>query len=461
MSVKQAMVKVALNKGLDMAFAKIEKDPVNGVVDAVKLVAEYMPNTKHDGVYTKTGNAFTNFPRYVQDPTSKWVKYGTHLVQEVDHNILKSLVVNLGYNAGYNGLEKVRQIRDEEHRNAPWVILFDPTSACNMHCTGCWAAEYGHKMNLSFEDMDRIVTEGKEMGIYFYLMTGGEPLVRKADVIKLCKKHSDCEFQVFTNGTLVDQAFCSDLLAVHNLTLNLSVEGYEEQNDSRRGEGCFNTVMKAMDLLKANKCLFGVSICYTSKNYQTVVSEEFLRMLQQKGCRYGWFFHYMPVGNEASTDLLLTPQQREEVYHKIRYMRSLDCDLEMALLDFQNDGEFVGGCIAGGKNYAHINANGDVEPCVFIHYSNANIHDMSLREALCQPLFREYGKNQAFNKNMLQPCPMLENPEFIKKMVDASGAKSTDLQSPETVEHLCSKCEKYAADWAPVADKLWNAKEHR
>ena len=461
MSVKQTMVRLALEKGLDIAFKKIKADPVNGVTDAVKLLEQYMPNTKHDEVYTKTGNVFTNFPHYVEDPNSKWVKFGTHLVQDVDTDILKSLAINLGYNAGYVGLEKVRNIRDEEKRNAPWVLLFDPTSACNRHCTGCWAAEYGHQLNLSYEDMDRIVTEGKEQGIYFYLVTGGEPLVRKADLIKLCKKHSDCAFQAFTNGTLVDEEFCKQLLEVKNLTLNISVEGYEEQNDARRGEGCFNTVMDAMDLLKAHKCLFGVSICYTSANYKTVVSQEFLTMLQNKGCKYAWFFHYMPVGNSASTELLLTPEQREEVYHKIRYMRSLACPLEMALLDFQNDGEYVGGCIAGGKNYAHINANGNVEPCVFIHYSTANIHDMSLKEALSQPLFKEYYKRQAFNDNMLMPCPMLENPEVLKEMVAKANAHSTDLQSPESAEHLCSKCEHYATEWAPVADKLWNNKEHK
>ena len=128
------------------------------------------------------------------------------------------------------------------------------------------------------------------------------------------------------------------------------------------------------------------------------------------------------------------------------------------VMDFQNDGEYVGGCIAGGRNYFHINANGDAEPCVFIHYSGANIRQNTLLECLKQPLFMAYRDNQPFNDNHLRPCPMLENPEILQRMVKESGAKSTDLQSPESAEHLCAKCGEYACDWAPKADELWEKK---
>ena len=124
-------------------------------------------------------------------------------------------------------------------------------------------------------------------------------------------------------------------------------------------------------------------------------------------------------------------------------------------MDFQNDGEFVQGCIAGGKNYCHINPNGDVEPCVFIHYSGANIKEKSLLECLQQPLFKAYQAQQPFNNNMLQPCPMLENPEKLQAMVKATGAHSTDMVEPESAEHLCSKCVNYSKEWAPYAKRIW------
>lgn len=161
--------------------------------------------------------------------------------------------------------------------------------------------------------------------------------------------------------------------------------------------------------------------------------------------------------SKQATDLLLTPEQREYMYHRIREIRGFEGGKPIFVFDFQNDGEFVGGCIAGGRFYCHINPNGDVEPCVFIHYSNANIHDKPLLECLSQPLFRAYQMGQPFNENDLRPCPMLENPEALQKIVHATDAKSTDMQSPETVESLCGKCEAYAKCWAPEAEKLKEA----
>lgn len=162
-----------------------------------------------------------------------------------------------------------------------------------------------------------------------------------------------------------------------------------------------------MDLLKEHGLVFGTSICYTSANYKSVTSEEFIQMLIDKGCRYALYFHYMPVGNAASVDLLLNPEQRVYVKNRVREIRNMEHGPGIFTMDFQNDGEFVGGCIAGGRNYFHINANGDAEPCVFIHYSNGNIHENTILEILKQPLFMAYHDNQPFNDNMLRPCPML------------------------------------------------------
>ena len=163
----------------------------------------------------------------------------------------------------------------------------------------------------------------------------------------------------------------------------------------------------------------------------------------------------MPVGNEAAVELLPTKEQREYMYHRVREIRSMEGGKPIYAMDFQNDGEFVGGCIAGGRNYCHINPNGDVEPCVFIHYSGANIREVSLLDALKQPLFMAYRDNQPFNNNHLRPCPMLENPEILQRMVKETGAKSTDLQSPESAEHLCGKCLEYAQNWKESADRIW------
>ena len=439
------MQRAAVGKIVDVALSHAEQDREKTMCQLVDAAKQFYGSGFSDETYE-------NAKKVLTDPDSKWSKLINCVLDQTDPHVARTTALNLGYEAFFRGTKMIRENRVKYQCNIPWLILFDPTSACNMHCVGCWAGEYGHKNNLSFEDMDKIITEGKELGVYLYMLTGGEPLVRKADILKLAEKHNDVQFAIYTNSTLIDEPFCEEVQRLGNIAFMLSIEGTPETNDARRGEGHYAAVMRAMDLLKEHGILFGTSICYTRDNIEAVTSDEFMRFLCEKGAHFGFYFHYMPVGNDASTELLLTPDQREVMIHRIRELRQTRSIFTM---DFQNDGEFVGGCIAGGRNYFHINANGDAEPCVFIHYSGANIRTHSLLEILHQPLFMAYRDNQPFNENHLRPCPMLENPEILQRMVKETGAKSTDLQSPESVEHLCGKCEQYAKNWQPRADELW------
>ena len=216
-----------------------------------------------------------------------------------------------------------------------------------------------------------------------------------------------------------------------------------------------------MDLLKQYGIIYGTSICYTSQNIDAVTSEEFLRFIADKGARFGFYFHYMPVGNNAVPALMPSVEQRKMIIDRIRKVRSPEGDIDFYPMDFQNDGEYVGGCIAGGRNYFHINSAGDAEPCVFIHFSNANIKENSILEILQSPLFMAYHEGQPFNRNHLRPCPMLENPDLLREMVKKTGAHQTNLESAESVDHLCEKCDEYARNWAPNAKEVWDNQTHK
>ena len=447
-NLRHTAARATAAKIIDVLVNNIEKDREEEMLKLIDLMEKYMSGEKLDIDYGKVKDMTCNKDCALN-------QYLNRLLDELDPNVVKTTVLNFGFEAMLHGTKTIRKMRTVHNCNIPWLILMDPTSACNLHCTGCWAAEYGNKLNLSYEELSNVVKQGKEIGVYFYMFTGGEPLVRKKDIIQLCEEHHECQFLAFTNGTLVDEAFCQEMKRVGNLALAISLEGSPEVNDLRRGAGVYGKVMHAMELLKENGLIFGTSICYTSKNCESVTSKEFVKLMVDKGCRYAMYFHYMPVGNEASLELLPTPEQRMYIKDRIREIRKLENGEGLFTMDFQNDGEFVGGCIAGGRNYFHINANGDAEPCVFIHYSGANIRTHSLLEILKQPLFMAYHNNQPFNENHLRPCPMLENPEILQRLVNETGAKSTDLQSPETVEQLCTKCEEYARNWKPHADKVW------
>jgi MoaA/NifB/PqqE/SkfB family radical SAM enzyme len=361
---------------------------------------------------------------------------------------------NFVVNTTILGAARKKKIKEQYNCSVPWAILMDPTSACNLHCIGCWAAEYGNKLNMDIDTLDNIIEQGKEMGTYMYIYSGGEPMVRKKDIIKLCEKHDDCVFLAFTNGTLIDEDFAKEMLRVKNFVPAISVEGFEDETDFRRGDGTYSQVLRAMDILKSNKLPFGISCCTTSQNTEVIGSEAYIDDMIEKGAKFAWFFTYMPIGKDAVPDLMVSAEQRKFMYHQVREFRKTK---PIFTIDFWNDGEYIDGCIAGGRCYLHINANGDIEPCAFIHYSDSNIHDKTLLEAYTSPLFMQYHDNQPFNDNHLRPCPLLDNPGRLSDMVDKSGAKSTDLQNPEDVHDLTDKCVDKAEKWATVADELWES----
>ena len=402
-----------------------------------------------------TGAGFANARKAVSDPNSRWMRWMRRAFDEIDENILHTHFMNIAYRTGIWGIRQKIRLMNEHGCNIPSLILFDPTTACNMHCKGCWAAEYGNRYNLDFETMCSIVEQGRELGTFIFLMTGGEPTVRAKDIIRLAEKYPDCCFHLYTNGTLIDDAMCEEFRRLGNISVAISIEGFESETDSRRGEGSFSKALETMDRMKRHKLLFACSICYTSANYKSVTSDDFLQLLIDHGCRLIWYFHYMPVGAGAVTSLLLNKEQRAEMIERIRFLRSDESEMEIFPADFQNDGQFVGGCIAGGRSYFHINANGDMEPCVFIHYSDSNIHDKTILEALKSPLFMAYHDGQPFNKNHLRPCPMLENPEFLRKIVRETGSKSTDYSCPEDVDTVCARCDAYASQWKDEANEMW------
>ena len=244
-NISHGIQRKAVEVLVDAVLRHVDKDREKAFLQAVDLAEEFYGKgfTKED--YDKVRAA-------IKDPNNKWMRYINRVLDETNPNVAKMAIMNLGYEAFFRGTKMIRKNREIYNCNIPWLILFDPTSACNMHCAGCWAGTYGNKNNLSFEDMDRIITEGKELGVYIYMLTGGEPLVRKKDILRLAEKHRDVEFSIYTNSTLIDDTFCQEVVRLGNITFQLSIEGTPETNDARRGDGHYAAVMNAMDLCKIN-----------------------------------------------------------------------------------------------------------------------------------------------------------------------------------------------------------------
>jgi MoaA/NifB/PqqE/SkfB family radical SAM enzyme len=446
MNLKRALASITAKK----VVKYLSHDPVANFPKLMKLGRKITA-----GMLPFYGNIINSFDTMWNDENNPWHKYFINYLTWLDPKEREKFVTNFLINDSIFGYERQLKLSQKYQCNIPWAILMDPTSACNLKCNGCWAAEYSKQSNLTYEELDSIVKQGRDLSCYFYLFSGGEPLVRKDDIIKLCEAHQDCIFGAFTNGTLIDEKFCENLKRVGNFIPIISIEGFEEATDSRRGKGTFKRVVTAMDLLKKNHLAFGFSCCYTSANINDIASDEFIDFIIDKGAWFGWYFTFMPVGTGSPVNLMVTPEQRAYMYKRVNEIRSTK---PIFVLDFWNDGEYVEGCIAGGRRYFHINSNGDAEPCAFIHYATDNIREKSILDILRSPLFMEYYKGQPFNKNHLRPCPLLDNPEKLREMVKASGAHSTQPLDKEDVNDLTAKCEEPSKKWAVKADELW--KEH-
>jgi len=393
------------------------------------------------------------------DSQNVWKQMAEGVLRDVDRAALRRLLLSLGLGIA-NGTRLVRANREKYNCNIPFQVLFDPTSACNLHCKGCWAGEYHKSENLTLAEMDSIAAQAKKLGTRVFMLTGGEPLIRKKDILTIAAKHRECTFLIYTNATLIDRDLVRETKRLGNIAFAVSLEGTRATNDARRGEGAYERSIQAIDLLREERCLFGISVCYTSENIEAVTSDAFLDEIIARGAKFGFYFHYMPLGKHAVPELMPTPAQRERMYKRLRELRNSKTGKPFFIMDFQNDAEYVGGCIGGGRNYFHINAAGDMEPCVFIHYSDSNIREHTLLEALRRPLFQAFYKGQPFNRNHLRPCPMLENPQLLRGIVKGAGAVSTDLAAPEDAEDLCAKCDCYAAAWQPVAEQVWEGNPH-
>lgn len=225
-TIKEQLQSFGLNKAISM----VDSDPDKNIPRLVELVK------KLDRDHVNKGE-FEAIDAVIQDPNNNWYRFIKSLWSDIDDGSRRVLFENFVINAATIGSTRQKKFRKEYNCNIPWAILLDPTSACNLHCTGCWAAEYGDKLNMDYDTLNSIIEQGKELGVFMFIYSGGEPLVRKKDIIRLCEEHKDCMFLAFTNGTLIDEAFADEMLRVKNFIPAISIEGFEEETDARRGKG--------------------------------------------------------------------------------------------------------------------------------------------------------------------------------------------------------------------------------
>jgi MoaA/NifB/PqqE/SkfB family radical SAM enzyme len=363
----------------------------------------------------------------------------------------KKIISNFIVNQLLVGTNHRKAFEAEKGFYPPDAMLISPTMRCNLRCYGCYAAAYSTEEDLPFEVIDRLVGECKEMGIHLVLMTGGEPFLRK-DLFDLFEKHKDTLFQIYTNATLIDEKMVERFVALGNVVPAISLEGLKEETDDRRGNGQFDRIVKVMDWLKHAGIFFAVSTTQTSQNTDVLTSDAFIDFLVEKGCILLWNFHYVPIGRDPDLNLMATPEQRNWMRERLIYFRATK---PMLFVDFWNDGCLTQGCIAAGRKYFHVNARGDVEPCVFCHFASDNIKEKSLSEALNSPLFREIRSRQPLSENYFRPCLLIDHPQQGKEIALHHARYFTHEGAERLFTDFGQAIEAYAKAYGEIAEAAW------
>ena len=449
MKTYDLMKKYLASQVVEQTLAILAKNPERNLATLARIIELIAPTQRHKEQVRLARQNFENKDHV-------WTRYAVRGFRQMHPNFRTKGMVGLFVNEIYLGFQERERYAKKNGMHVPSLIVMSPTMRCNLRCTGCYAGRYTKQSELEFEILDRVVSEAKEMGIHFIVISGGEPFVRE-DLLDLYAKHDDVVFMVYTNGTMIDKEMAKRLTDLGNISPAISLEGFEKETDARRGPGAFKKVMQAMDNLREAGAVFGFSATYTRNNTDIVGSDEFIDMLIDKGALYGWFFTFVPVGKDADMSLMCTPEQRDYMRERVLYFRT---NKPIFVADFWNDGPLVSGCIAGGRSYLHINAHGDIEPCVFVHFAVDNIRNTTLNDVLRSPFFTEIRKRMPFNENHLRPCMIIDNPHILREVVSLCGAHPTHEGADCVTTDLAGELDEYAREYGKIADHIW-ARDYR
>lgn len=386
------------------------------------------------------------------------------LFNDVHPNCRNKLIYNMGVKATWQGEQKRREYKKREGLRPPFLAVISPTNRCNLKCTGCYSGLFPRDIPdpMSWETFDRIITDCKDMGIHFFTISGGEPFVRK-DLLDMFAKHDDCMFHVYTNSTKITDKHIARFVELGNVMPSISVEGFAEQTDGRRGKGVWSSIMDCMDRLKSAGVLFGFSATATRMNGDMLASEEFVDLMVEKGCLFGWLFLMTPTGKDDDPYFMPTPEQRDRLRAHVMEIRRTK---PIFVADFWNDGCLTDGCLAGGNIYFHVNFKGDVEPCVFIHYADQNVFDLyeqggHLKDiVLRSPFFVALRERNRRDPNRLRPCPIIDHNEYLEESIQLSGAYPTHPGADSIITDHKEAVRAWGEAYGEMAERAWNSGEY-
>lgn len=296
----------------------------------------------------------------------------------------------------------------------PPMLIYSVTAECNLDCQGCYARLLHAPKNgeLNAKQFAEVIRQADEIGVSYILTAGGEPFLR-SELLEVTGRHPNIIFTPFTNGLMVNDSHIRALKKQRHVVSIVSFEGFEFETDRRRGEGVYENGLRLIRRFQEEGIYYGVSITTTRGNLDTTTSEEFIGRLAEQGCKIFFFINYIPV-EKGTDDMVLTQEQVNILNQRMTAFRR---QYQALFLAFPGSEIDLGGCLAGGKGFVHINAEGDVEPCPFSPYSDASLKDMPLIEALKSPLLKAVRENGAKLDETDGMCALWKQREWVASLI--------------------------------------------
>jgi MoaA/NifB/PqqE/SkfB family radical SAM enzyme len=329
--------------------------------------------------------------------------------------------------------KKAARVRAEQARQGirvPPMIIYSITDRCNLHCKGCYAQAL-HTSMISEMDSDKMketIREARELGVSFMILAGGEPLVR-GEIIDIIGEFQDVMFFVFTNGTMIDDTLADRMKRLHNLVPIISLEGHRAETDMRRGGGVYEHLIKVMRRLKQRNIFFGTSITLTSTNFATVTEKNFVRELNGQGCRLFFLSEYTPI-NEETESWAITDEQANMLPHIVKEFRK---NFSALFISVPGDERDFGGCLSAGRGFVHISAQGDLEPCPFAPYSDTNLRELPLKEALRSEFLAAVRESNNHLKEGTGGCALWREREWLRTLLREKQAQKENQTAAAAV----------------------------
>jgi MoaA/NifB/PqqE/SkfB family radical SAM enzyme len=308
----------------------------------------------------------------------------------------------------------LRERWEQQNIHVPPIMIFSITNKCNLNCAGCYhqALERTSMPEMSDGKLRDIITEADVLGISFMILAGGEPLVRP-EMFEITRDFPQIIFLVFTNGLLIDDQFIDQIKKQKNVVPVISLEGWEEDTDARRGKGIFEMLQSAIDKLKKRGIFWSVSLTVTRSNFDSITDYNFIQSLTKLGCKLVFFLEYTPI-EEGTEDWIIIDEQRAKLLSLRDYFRSKFSSLFIAVPGDEAD---VGGCLSAGRGFVHVSADGNIEPCPFAPYSDTNLREMTLKEALQSNFLKSIRNNHDHISETEGGCALWMEREWVKTLL--------------------------------------------